>query len=450
MPRFADHTAFAESFIAQLPLLEDIEARDSAFWALLEVNANRVLDDANDVESVKKILSPLGSGGLQTLCVWAGLEPLRKKADLRSALADFLASNLESSGCQTVILINKFLRRRRPDAIEAICRLVLPGPRFNLVRSSDIDPNSKRLCYALLAFVQNPHLLRSLMLFESAERAGYTRYVLIPKMETDEEAAELAQQHIDTGADLSILDVGKINDILEDFELRHGHRESLCFEIFEDSESKTTLVFILRYLRESLIREVESVVFADEAELVVLRLHDGMRVIEESSASGIGVSIATAIASELLGDLNIQYIKDTQLTRQEDIEKLIDALANAEDDRLRFQELYLESAPVEDAPKLILRCEKSQNLSSPLEFLRQKNIDLLQDLNSIHKLNVAFVTESAAGKKKAYIFRVYCKQASPGRYYLPYSAPNISTRIRSEFETYLRETYNVQVVPGTG
>ncbi|MHA1741022.1 MAG: hypothetical protein ACTSVD_02900 [Candidatus Thorarchaeota archaeon] len=269
-------------------------------------------------------------------------------------------------------------------------------------------------------------------------------------METDEEAAELAQQHIDTGADLSILDVGKINDILEDFELRHGHRESLCFEIFEDSESKMTLVFILRYLRESLIREVESVVFADEAELVVLRLHDGMRVIEESSASGIGVSIATAIASELLGDLNIQYIKDTQLTRQEDIEKLIDALANAEDDRLRFQELYLESAPVEDAPKLILRCEKSQNLSSPLEFLRQKNIDLLQDLNSIHKLNVAFVTESAAGKKKAYIFRVYCKQASPGRYYLPYSAPNISTRIRSEFETYLRETYNVQVVPGTG
>ncbi|MDY7041976.1 MAG: hypothetical protein SVX38_14055 [Chloroflexota bacterium] len=450
MPRCADYTAFAGNFIAQLPPLELIKARDSTFWDLLEVNADRIFDDANDVESVKRILSPIGSGGLQTLCLWAGLDPLQKKADLRSALADSLGSNLESPGYQTVILINEFLYRRRPDAIEAICRLVLPEPRFNLVRSSDIDSNSKRLCYAILAFVQNPHLLRLLMLFESAERAGYTRYVLIPKMEAGEEAAELAQQHIDAGADLSILDVGKMNDILEDFELRHGQQESLCLETFRDDESGLTLVFILRYLRESLIREVESVVFAAEAELIMLRLRDGMRVIEESSASGVGVPIATAIASELLGDPNVQYIEDTKLTRQEDAEKFIDALANAKDARLRFQELYLESAPVEEAPTLILRCEKSQNLSSPLEFLRQKNIDLLQDLNSIRKLNVAFVTESTAGKKKAYIFRVYCKQASPGRYFLPYSAANISTRIRSKFEAYVRGTYNVQVVPGTG
>jgi len=450
MPRFADHTAFAEDFVAQLPSLQDVEARSSAFWDMLEVNANRILDDAKDIESVESSLSLLGVGGLQALCLWAGLEPLQTKADLKSALAEYLVANLGISGCQTIISMNEFLYRRRADAIKTICHLILPEAQFNLVHSSSLDANSKRFCYATLAFLQNPHQLRLLMVFESAERAGYTRYVLIPKMDIGEEAAELAQQHIEAGADLTLLDIGKVNDILEGFERRHGRRESLCSEIFEDDASGMTLVFIFRYLRESHIREVESVVFAAEAELIVLRLYDRMRAVEEHSTSGIGVQIVAAIASELLDDPNIQYIEDTRLTRQDDLERLVDALVNEEDDRLRFQELYLESAPVEEAPTLILRCDKSRNLSRPLEFFRQRNVDLLQDLNDVHKLNVAFVIESTTGKQKAYIFKVYCKQASPGRYYLPYSVANISTRIRSEFEAYLRGMYNVRVIPGTG
>jgi hypothetical protein len=268
--------------------------------------------------------------------------------------------------------------------------------------------------------------------------------------DVDEEAAELAQQHIEAGADLTLLDVGTVNDVLEDFERRYGHRESQCYEVFEDNVSGMTLVFVFRYLRESHIREVENVVFAAEAELIVLRLRDGMRVIEEHSESGNGTRIAVAIASEMLRDPNIQYIEDTRLTAQEDLERCLDVLVNGEDDCLRFQELYLKSAPVEEAPILILRCEKSRNLSGPLEFFRQNNINLLQDLTDVRNLNVAFVIETANGKSKAYIFKIYCKQARPGRYFLPYSVANISTNTRSEFEAYLREKYNVRVVPGTG
>jgi hypothetical protein len=80
MPRYADYTGFAENFVRQLPSLEDLEARDSTFWDLLEVNAERVLDSARQVEFLKHSFSSLGAGGLQALSLWTGLEPLCGKS----------------------------------------------------------------------------------------------------------------------------------------------------------------------------------------------------------------------------------------------------------------------------------------------------------------------------------------------------------------------------------
>lgn len=458
MPRYADCTDFAQKFIEELPSPRELEARRSEFWDLLGVNADRILEDAKGADFLEDRFSSLGAGGLQVLCLWTGLEPLQTRAVLRSTIAEYLAANLAYPGCQSAILINEFLYRRRPDAIEAICRLLLPEGQFELVRSSDVDTNSKRFCYAISAFVQNSHNLRLLMLYESAERAGYTRYVLVPRTETpsgnpiDGESVNQAQKHIETGVDLAVLDVETVSNILDDFERRHGHKESLCFDLFKDPENTMTLVFILRDLRESYIREVDRVVFGDEAELVVLRLYDRIRTVDEHSSTGIGVRIAIAMASTLLEDVNLRYIEDTQLTEQEDLEKLVGTLASGEDRQLRLREVYLGAAPIEEAPVLILRCDKERNLSKPLEFLKRKDIALLQDLHNIRNLKIGFVVPSAEDEDKedVYSFTVFCKRVRSTRYFLPYAAANISTDVRSQFEAYLRGKHDVRVVPGSG
>jgi hypothetical protein len=455
MPRYADYTDFAQQLVEWLPSPKELEARRSEFWDLLEVNASRILEDAGDADFLEGRFSSLGVGGLQVLCLWAGLEPLQTSAGLQSTIAEYLTANLAHSGCQSVILINEFLYRRRTDTIEALCRLILPEDQYTCTRSSDVSANSKRFCYAILAFVQNPHNLRLLMLHESAERAGYTRYVLVPRTETlsgnpiDKESVNQAQQHIESGADLAVLDIETVDNILDDFERRYGHKESLCFDLFKDPENTMTLVFILRDLRESLIREVDGVVFGNEAELVVLRLYDRMRTIDEHASTGIGVRIANAIASALLEDVNLRYIEDTQLTQQADFESLIGALASGSDEKLRLRELYLETAPIKEAPILILRCDKEHNLSVPLEFLEEKNVHLLQDLHNIRNLKVGFVIPAGEDKQDVYSFTVFCKRLRSMAYFLPYAAANISTDVRSQFEVYLREKFDVRVVPGT-
>ncbi len=420
----ADYNLFAHRFLALLPPLDGVEESSNEFWETLEVNASRVSEDSRDRESVEITLSPLGVAALQVTCLWAGVEPLQRKPNLRSAVAEYIAANLGTPGCHFLDLLNKFLYRRRSDAIEAISSLILPQAQFDLVYSSDIDVKSKRLCYSLLVYLENPHQLRLLMLYERAERAGYTRYVLMPRAEVSgepltEESAELVRQHIEKGADLATLDEGRVNDVLEMFEAKHGDHRSLCFDLFRDAATEMTLIFILRHFRESHIREVDGIVFADEAELIVLRLADSIRMIEEHSASGEGVRIATDLAAQLLKEPNVEYIEDTCLTSREAFVAFIDMLANAADDRLRFQELYLGTAPIDESPRLILRCDKTTNLSGSLDFLKHRNVDLLQDLDSIRNINIAFVVETANRQQKAFIFKVFCRRVRSHRFFIP-------------------------------
>ncbi|MBN1310780.1 MAG: hypothetical protein JXB30_05110 [Anaerolineae bacterium] len=455
----ARYMAFAESIVDEIGPPAGVKTSSGTFWEVLEVNADRLIQDSADAESVRSRLSNLGVGALRALSLWMGLNPLQRKADLVAELAAHLAADPMSPPSQTTILINDFVRGRRADAVEVISRLLLPQSQFNLVSDSDIDVNSKCFFCALLVYVQKPRDLQLLMLFERAERAGYTRYALIPRMEVsgdravDEETADLAQQHIDAGVDLESLNAEKVDAALERFESRHGHQQSRCVDLFRDEASRMVLVFILRYLRPAYIREVDDVVFGDEAELVMLRLYRRMQVMEEHSSSGVGVAIANTLARELLGDSNVEYIQDTRLTKEDAVEKFINVLAKGEDENLRFRELYLRSAPVEESPYLILRCnpkDKESDLSVPLESFGKKNVRLLEDLDDIRSLKVAFMVKQAKGKLKAYTFRLLCEHARPGSYFLPYSASSVSTRIRSEFERYLHDEYNIQAVPGTG
>lgn len=457
MPRYADYTDFAHEFVEMIPEPEGFPARPPGFWEQLEVNSQRVLQDANDPEYVEGGLSPTGAGGLQVICLWAGLEPLQSRADLTAAAARYLSENLQQSGCQSITLINEFLYRRRADAIESASRYLVPKDCFSLISSSAIGRNSKRFCYTVLSFLGSPHYLRMLMLYEKAERAGYSRYVLVPKRETslgnpiDKESVTKARQQIEDGLDLATLEAGTINDTLDGFEHGHSQKESICFDVFKDDDNDMTEVFILRDLRESHIREVDGVVFGDEAELIVLRLYDRMRSVEEHSSTGIGKCVASAVASSLLDDAQVHYIEDKELTEQHKLRALIDALVGDTDSLLRLRELYLEHAPIEDSPVLILRCEKTRSLSTPLEFFKARDVDLLSDLEDVRSLKISFAVPSGdnGDSTDLYSFTLYCESAGSTKYFVPYAVSNIPTRVRLQFEAYLRGEYDVRVVPRT-
>ncbi|MHA2231234.1 MAG: hypothetical protein ACXAB4_01915 [Candidatus Hodarchaeales archaeon] len=455
MPRLSEVIEFAENFVGMLQSIEAIGERDEEYWNLLEVNSPSISENMRDRGFVREKLSSLDNGAKQVICVWAGLHPLQRRND-ENRLVEYIVNNQNMPGLKNALVLTDFLMRRRPDAIETISRLILPAERFNLVFESEIERNSKRFCYALLAFLQNPHNLRTLMLFESAERVGYQRYYLttrIPDIDDQNEIEELlqrAQENIDRGGNRRNIDVGLMNDILNEYERTHGRKQSICFDVFQDDDQDTTLIFVFRTLKETAIREVEGTIFADEAELIVLRASDRMRIVDEHSYKGVGIQIATVLTSQLLDDANLQYIPSDETTQLNDLENLITALNQENDERIQFKEIYLETAPIEGSPKMILRSDEDQTITRSLEHLNQRNINLLQDFRDFKNIKIGFVVTRADNSLKSYIFKVAFKHLGQNLYYLTYSTANIASRIRSNFETHLRDNYNVNAIPGKG
>lgn len=446
------YVELAEAINGRLPAPDDMPVRDSEFWNRLGVNAPRVLVQAADPQVAAKAVSSLGVGGLRVLCLWLGVPPEQAKPDLITSLAQTLSARPNAPGHQSILLLSEFVGRKREDAFGSASHLLLGEESYGLVQSSGIDQNSRRLLYALLAYADDPGKVQVLMLFESAEKAGYTRYMLAPMVEDAagqplaDDVVEEAKHLIEEGADLDEIDAEWMDHALESFEQRHGHLRSCCYDLHR--ENGTVVVYVFRFLREAQIRETDSVVFADEAELIVLRLYDRIRLIDVHSTSSVGAQVAAMMASILLDVDNVRYLKDEELTMDESMNALVAALRGADDDRLRLRELYLRSAPLPEEPSLVLRSDGSESLAAPLHHLAQQGIDLLHDLEDVRSFKVAFVVPVAPGRERAYSFTVHMERVRVGRWFSPYSVANIPTHIRSDFESYVKETYGVQVVPG--
>jgi hypothetical protein len=459
MTRIVDHTDFANSFVALLPNFQTVRVQPNIFWNQLEVRIDRIVEESQDVELVEgRLSSRLGISMLQTLCLWLGLPAELNKTDLTGALSEQFANNPTSPWSQDILSLLDFVHNRRHSSIETISESLLPQETFDLIQHSEIDAHSKRFAYAMQVYYNEPLQLRLLMLFERGEAIGYSRYSLVPKAfegeeSIPEEAAEQAAERIQQGVDIQTIEVEKVNQALESFEARRGaNRRSVCFGIHRDKVDETALIFILRDLREAYIREVDQTLFGDEAELVVLRVADRMRTIEEHSEKSIGPRIADALAAHLIGDSNIEYLEDQSRTDLEHLEHLIEILEKGRDDSLRLQEIYLRYAPIEQSPALILRCDKNTDLSAPLRFLRDNNIRLLEDLDNIRNISVVFERELPSGETQAYIFKLFFERVVPNQYFVRYSQRGVGApmEFRGHFESYLKENYNVQAIPGTG
>jgi hypothetical protein len=459
MPRIVDHSDFIEPFVALLPAYQTVSGQSDTFWNPLEVRAERIKVELQDVELVKERLSSrLGAGMLQALCLWVDLPATSNKAALAEMLGEQLAGAPDAPWSQDIFFLLDFVHNRRHDSIETISKSLLPQDMFDLIHQSEIDDHSKRFAYAMQVYYREPSQLRLLMLFERGEAIGYKRYSLVPKAfegETpvSEEAAEQAALRIQQGADIRAMEDELINQVLEVFEARRGaKRRSVCFGIHTNGGSESALIFILRDLREAYIREVDRTLFGDEAELIVLRVSDRMRTIEEHSEKDIGPRIADALAAYLLGDSNIEYLEDESRTDLEHLNHLIEALREGRDDSLRLQEIYLKHAPIDQSPALILRCDKSTDLSAPLRFLAGNNIRLLEDVDNIRNISVVFARELPNGETQSYIFKLFLERITQDQYFVRYSQRGVGapTEFRGHFESYLKKNYNVQAIPGTG
>jgi len=464
---------------ASLPPSRMIPLGKDGYWNLLRVNRSRIVsemaDTAQNVAKLKSMDLPM----LRILGEWFGERGHQLLDDLVLGLAQRFTVEPAEPAAQVVMLLREFIHNRPSEPIERMASLLLAKDHrheLEVLEWGDLRDYSRRFCFALLVYAWDPDKVPLLMLYETAERAGYKRFNLSPKTESrgrtlDDDTVQEVERKIRAGADLNQLTVSRTDDILLRFEGAGSGYKSDCLDLFrapeyraleyrtsesresefKDSGGGETLLFILRYLRESSIRQVDRVIFANKAEWIVLRFYNRGRTLEAHSTSAIGPRIATAVAADLLAEKNLNYLADTQSTDREAFVEFIRKLREAEDTRLRLQELYLENAPapVADAPVLILRCGKDRTLAEPLASLKEKGLDLLGDLNNIRNINVAFTVERGI-EVKVYIFKIYCHEVSSSRFFLPYRVANIALDIRKEFEEYLFVEHEVRVIPGSG
>ncbi|RLC84084.1 MAG: hypothetical protein DRI79_13335 [Chloroflexi bacterium] len=453
MPQVTNVNAL-QAFADILPNPRDLEPQPREFWNWLRVWHERVLSERlRDADLVRRRLESVGKGLLQALCLWIGMSiDAATTADLLEALQDAIATDPSQTWCQDLFLLMELLQGRSHEAIHTIGRVLLPEPIIALIDSDAFTPNGRRLAYAMQAYYQNPANLTVLVLFEHAERVGYTRYALVPRAEEGDHAiredeAEYAAQRIQEGEDLSALTVPVVDQALQTFETRHGGRKrSTCARILQES-GDSTLVFIYRVLREANIPEMDRTLFGDEVETIVLRFRDRLRSLEERSTKHIGVSIASAIASHLL-EAKVEYIDDTSRTTRQAVDGLLDSLLKREDDQLRLVGICLHQSPLEGSPVLLVRCDKSKSLAPTVEFLEEKEISLLEELEDVEYISLAF-DRIVGERRRPYIFKLRFEPIA-GSYFVRYSCGRLSRYLRNQFEHYLREKYDVRAIPTTG
>jgi hypothetical protein len=450
----ATKTDIIQAFVEGLPNSSDLEPQSTEFWNRLRVWHERVISERlRDANLVQRYLNSLGKGLLQALCLWVGL-PIDTAtiAQLVETLKSTVIADPSQTWCQDLLLLMEFLQGKNHEAITTIGHILLPESTARMIDSSVFTSNGRRLGYAMHVYYQNPVDLALLLLFEKAERSGHTRCVLVPQAEEGGQAiteneAERAALRIQEGIDFSALTMTELNQALKAFETKRGNsRRSICERILQESD-ESTLVFIYRVLREASIPETDRTLFGDEAETIVLRFGHRLRSLEEHSAKHIGTSIAGTIASHLL-EAKVEYIDDTDRTTRQAVDSLLNTTLKGEDDRLRLVEVYVSQSPLEGSPILIVRCNKSESLAPALGFLEDRQISLLQELDDVSYVGLAF-DRIRGEKRRSYIFKLRFDPIA-GSYFVHYSCSHPSKYLRNQFERYLRDQYNVRVIPTTG
>jgi len=234
-----------------------------------------------------------------------------------------------------------------------------------------------------------------------------------------------------------------VDAVLAAFEQQSGGRgRSLCLRVLPENDN--CIVFIHRVLREASIHELERTLFGDEAELIVLKFGPACEVLEEHSTRGIGRQVGAAIASHLIGRHAV-YADDRAVNAREAIAGFLAYLQEGNSgDALCLVELQLRQAPLDGSPALILRSQHGRPLAPALAAFAVHEIRLLDDLDDVRSISVAFTRQGAP--ETPHLFRIRFDRAGDDLL-LHYTGAQSSRRLRQHFEAYLREVHGISVVP---
>jgi hypothetical protein len=450
---------FAESFDTYFTSADNAPSLEDDRWEVLEVNVDRVLAEA-EVDNLEERLSSsrYTKALVELLARWLGIsvDGNVKKEDLARAVAEKVVENLDDIPvCRSLLFLLEFEKQKRKNAVFNFARYFLPEHQFDLLSDSLERDSSKRFGFILAVFLHDPTRLRSLMLYSQLEKAGTVRHRLdaAPDPEGNSNAEELieeAQQNVR----FDIMTPGDIDETLDDLIARSG-KDMKCFDVFGDIEEESdALVFILRMKGETRIRQIDTVVFEEEAELFVMRFVDGVARVDTHPRRNWDRPLANAVIQGLADDERLEYAPSRILTKREDLQSFLREIASTgsateeQDGEVRPYQLKLENAPVGENPLLELRSEeKEQSLAPAVEELQQQGVALLDDLNDIKTFGVTY-SARRGNTTKRYIFKIDVEPHGPNHVSLPYSDSAPPRPICDNFESYMEETHDLHVFPG--
>jgi hypothetical protein len=431
----------AEAFAKGLPNPNALKAQTPEFWNRHRIWHSRVLGErARDPDLVARRLKSLGKAMLQSICLWVGLPPEGKVVEMAAALHGAASKSPPPVWFQDLFLLLELVQGKSHQVIANVARAMLPAATVRLIEDGDFVTNARRMAYAMQVYYTDAADLLLLVLFEEAERAGYTRYSLAPDTAgASGQPADAAA--IRRGLDLKALEVPVVDRALQSL----GRRRSLCARVLHEKDG-SAVAFIYHMLREASIPEIDRTLFGDEVETIVLRFKDRIRHVEERSTSGAGAAIAGTIASHLLG-ARVKYVAHTGASDRGAITKLLETLSADGDEKMRLVELNLRQAPLDGAPALTLKSAKSGSLSPAVRALRSRQVPLFEELDDVEQVGL-MVELGRSKRKRSYIFRLQF-EATDGAYVVRYKCGRLSTQMRTQFEVHMEARYDVRVVPTT-
>ncbi len=457
--RLDERKEFAESFDTYFTSASNAPTLEADQWEILEVNVNRVLQEAA-IDNLKERLDSARYTKVlvELLARWLGIsiDGNVRKEDIAEAIAEKIVEEVDNNPvCRSLLFLLEFEKQKRKNAVFNFAKYFLPQEQYGLFNSRLQKDSSKRFGFIFAVFLHDPTRLRSLMLYNQLEKAGTVRHRLNVKPEPDgdsdaEEVIEEAQQNVR----FDVLTTSSVDEALDDLIARSG-KDMKCFDVFSDIEEECdALVFILRMKGETRIRQIDTVVFEEEAEMFVMRFVNGVTTVDTHPRRSWDRPLANATIQGLADEDRLEYVPSRILTKREDLEAFLQKIAvtddttQQQDSDVKLYQMKLENAPVGENPLLELRSEeKEESLASAVEELQELGVPLLDDLNDIETFGVTYAVKRGNTRKR-YIFKIVVEPRGPGHVSLPYSDSTPPRPICDQFENYMEETHDIHVFPG--
>jgi hypothetical protein len=387
-----------------------MKPHNADFWFELQVNPNEMsVKYARDKE---EFVERLGTSELMTEKT---LETLKSLTGCNSISE--LASK-DSELLKEVWCLWKFYNNRRRKHLISMYTRKLPASTLKRNFSSEKDFEDVFKCLLLLLF-QRDDLLKEFLLMDTLEITG------LQKMELTHESGNLRDFREFKG-DLE----ETMRSLLPEFEGNmNEHKESYLERIVY--ESNQPILFVRRERKQQIITQPKDSVLVKPAERIIIAIVDGGRIVEIAARTkNAGTSLVNMFAKRLFGS-GYSYGKVVSKNDEGSIIRFLEKVVTARDQKLPIVRLELEQSPLEGSPSMTLAHEET--LIPSIKELRNKRIDVFEDMASIRKLTVLF-----QGKK----IDLRITKTGEKTYDVSYSDNKLVLNDRAEFERRMKDDWN--------